>query len=166
MIRRDGRGISGRIQTFGVTQLSLSITGGAHFARVDKANTRRRSLCSQQLGSEQKGRPSDHCAPSQFAAIEKDVDAMICLHRNRIGVIKASEFQGYVEEKENFGPYVLARVDLSRYSSGGSTTLFMEGSMSYVREMKPDEASSFAGTVPAISSEVPVEGMPNNAEGF
>ena len=100
------------------------------------------------------------------SAIEKDLDCMICLHRGRVGVIKASDFQGFVEERENFSPYLLARVDLSRYSSGGATTLYMEGSMSLIREMTPGEAKDGQETVPAISSEVPIEGRSSGAEGF
>jgi 5S rRNA maturation endonuclease (ribonuclease M5)/KaiC/GvpD/RAD55 family RecA-like ATPase len=93
---------------------------------------------------------------SGSAAIEKNVDAMICLHRNRVGVIKANEFEGFVEEEQNFGPYMLARVDLSRYSPGGATTLFMEGGTSTVREVKPEEMRQ-RDSVPSIGSAVPVE---------
>jgi hypothetical protein len=97
-----------------------------------------------------------HAANS--SAIEKDVDYMACLHRNRIGVIKAADFQGLVEQEENFSPYLLVRLDLSRYSAGGAKTFYMEGSKSTVRELKPEEAKAKLDSV--IESQpgvVPVE---------
>ena len=103
------------------------------------------------------------------SAIEKDCDSILCLHRNRNGVIKADQFQGYVEEKVNFSPYLLVRVDKSRYSSGGATTLYVEGAMSLIREMKPAEFGTLKDMAPAVvTSEVPVEGQNNAAiaEGF
>lgn len=93
---------------------------------------------------------------SGSAAIEKDVDAMICLHRNRDGIIKASEFQGAIEQDQNFLPYMLVRVDLSRYSPGGVITLYMDGATSTVRVMNPDEATQQT-TVPSVGPEVPIE---------
>lgn len=68
------------------------------------------------------------------SAIEKDVDHMICLHRNRVGAIKADQFQGQMETDSTFEPQMMVKVDLSRYSAGGITTLYMDGATSTVRE--------------------------------
>lgn len=72
------------------------------------------------------------------SAPEKDVDTMICLHRNRIAVVnKEADFKGFIESDDNFEPQMLVRVDLSRYAPGGQTTLYMDGSTSTVRELSP-----------------------------
>jgi hypothetical protein len=70
------------------------------------------------------------------SSIEKDVDYMICLHRNRVQIIKkADDFKGFMESEENFEPYLLVRVDLGRYAPGGMCTLYMDGATSTVREV-------------------------------
>ena len=97
---------------------------------------------------------------SGSAAIEKCVDAMICLHRNRVGVIKADDFQGMVEQNTNFEPFMLVRVDLSRYSAGGACTLYMEGGTSTVRTMRKEESKTISN-VPG-STGLPVEGQAND----
>lgn len=79
------------------------------------------------------------------SAIEKDVDYMICLHRNREGKVKQDDFDaagGYIQVAENFGPQLLVRVDLSRYSSGGSDTLWMDGAKSKVTSFPKDAKSA------------------------
>jgi 5S rRNA maturation endonuclease (ribonuclease M5) len=73
------------------------------------------------------------------SSIEKDVDFMICLHRNRVAKIRQEQFTGFLDTDDNFEPNLLCRVDLSRYSSGGVCTLFMEGQYSLVREMNDAE---------------------------
>jgi hypothetical protein len=73
------------------------------------------------------------------SAIEKDVDCMICLHRNRIGQIKEQDFKGYLDIEENFEPQMLVRADLTRYAPGGVCTLFMDGARSTVREFLPSD---------------------------
>jgi 5S rRNA maturation endonuclease (ribonuclease M5)/KaiC/GvpD/RAD55 family RecA-like ATPase len=104
-----------------------------------------------------------HAAGS--SAIEKDCDMMIALHRNRIGVIKASDFVGQVEEHENFGPYMLTRIDLSRYSPGGACTLYIEGAKSLVRELNPDEAKVRMDAAESIEGgKIPVEGENNEVK--
>jgi archaellum biogenesis ATPase FlaH len=74
------------------------------------------------------------------SAIEKLVDAMVCIHRNRVGVVKQADFTGYLDTEENFEPNMLVRVDLSRYSAGGVCTLFFDGATSTVREFTQDES--------------------------
>lgn len=71
----------------------------------------------------------------------KDVDSMICLHRNREGNIKEQDFasMGFMEVAENFGPELLTRVDLSRYSAGGVTTLMFDGARSKVNEFSQEQ---------------------------
>lgn len=73
------------------------------------------------------------------SAIEKDVDCMLCLHRNRVGVIKESDFNGIMETDESFEPFMLVRADLSRYSAGGTCTLYMDGATSTIKELTPDQ---------------------------
>ncbi len=90
------------------------------------------------------------------SAIEKDVDFMICLHRNRVGQIKASDFQGFLETDEGMEPQLLVRVDLSRYSAGGTCTLWVDGSTSTVREITDGEQSS-AMTAIANKGKIPTE---------
>jgi 5S rRNA maturation endonuclease (ribonuclease M5) len=99
------------------------------------------------------------------SAIEKDCDMSIALHRNRIGVIKASDFIGQIEEHENFGPYMLARVDLTRYSPGGARTLYMVGAQSLIRELNPDESKARLDAAESIEGgKIPVEGENNSAK--
>lgn len=85
------------------------------------------------------------------SAIEKDVDTMVCLHRNRVGVLqKAVDFRGFVETEDNFEPLMLVRVDLSRYAPGGQTTLFMDGPTSTVRELDDADMSTNAKVVHGV----------------
>ena len=98
-----------------------------------------------------------HAAGS--SAIEKDCDAMLCLHRNREGVLKADEFEGYVEQNVNFRPWMLVRVDLSRYSAGGAVTLYMDGAVSTVRIMTPEEDRAKAAAPAGVGVDLPVEGQ-------
>lgn len=73
------------------------------------------------------------------SAIEKDVDAMLALHRNRVGQIKAGDFNGFLEAEANFEPQLLCRADLTRYASGGVCTLWMQGEVSTVRELSDED---------------------------
>lgn len=92
---------------------------------------------------------------SGSSAIEKDVDAMIALHRNRQARVKAHDFQGFLEADENFAPEMLVRVDLSRYAPGGVVTLMMEGGKSKVRELT--EADRARLQMPKVGANIPVE---------
>lgn len=76
------------------------------------------------------------------SAIEKDVDAMIALHRNRVGQIKQKDFNGFMDCDANFEPQMLCRVDLSRYAPGGIATLMMDGGTSTVREFSTVDHSN------------------------
>jgi replicative DNA helicase len=71
------------------------------------------------------------------SAIEKDVDAMICLHRQREGKVRASDLDAIdnLDVAENFSPKMYVRVDLSRYAPGGTVTLWMDGGRSTVTEL-------------------------------
>jgi 5S rRNA maturation endonuclease (ribonuclease M5) len=90
------------------------------------------------------------------SAIEKDVDCMICLHRKRIGKISDSEFNGFMDTEENFEPHLLVRVDLSRFSPGGTCTLWFDGARSTVREMVEADISAIPKPTGAIE-EAPIE---------
>ena len=80
------------------------------------------------------------------SAIEKDVDAMICLHRNRVAQIKANDFHGFLETDETFEPAMWVKVDLGRYSAGGSCTLMMDGAKSTIRELTAADTCGAAQT--------------------
>lgn len=88
------------------------------------------------------------------AEIEKIVDAMLCLHRNREGKVKAVDLEavgGYFKCNENFGPQLFCRADLTRYAGGGTDTLWMYGSTSKVTSFPTDvkaAAAAMAGGVP------------------
>lgn len=73
------------------------------------------------------------------STIDKLVDYMICLHRNRVAQIKAQDFRGFLETEDNLEPHLLVRVDLARYAPGGCCTLYMDGATSTVRECKASE---------------------------
>lgn len=84
------------------------------------------------------------------AAVAKDVDLMLCLHRARIGEVKAEDFQamGFLEVEESFGPELLVRADLSRYSKGGTTTLYFDGGKSKVLDMPTGARQIAEGKLP------------------
>lgn len=91
---------------------------------------------------------------------EKDVDTMVCAHRNRIAVIsKESDFRGFVETSDNFEPQMLVRVDLSRYAPGGQTTLYLDGALSLVREI---DDGDMTGAATGFTGVIPTEATPNN----
>jgi len=92
------------------------------------------------------------------SAIEKDVDAMIALHRNRVAKIKEDDFKGFLDTDENFEPMLLVRVDLSRYSPGGVTTLWFDGAISEVRELTNEEKGTYKA--PVYGVDIPTEGQP------
>lgn len=97
---------------------------------------------------------------SGSSAIEKDVDYMICLHRGREGKIKQDDFEaagGFIEVAENFSPQLMARVDLSRYSSGGTTTLWMDGSKSKVTDFPKDAKAALAALGKSFNTHREVE---------
>jgi Cupin domain len=76
--------------------------------------------------------------------IEKGVDALLCLHRNRESVMKQKELEkfGNVDLERNFSPKLYVRTDLSRFAPGGMSTLWFEGAMSWVREVTPEDAAN------------------------
>jgi KaiC/GvpD/RAD55 family RecA-like ATPase len=71
------------------------------------------------------------------SAIEKDVDAMVCLHRQREGKVRASDLDAIdnLDVAQNFSPKMFARLDLTRYGPGGACTLWMDGGRSTVTEL-------------------------------
>jgi 5S rRNA maturation endonuclease (ribonuclease M5)/KaiC/GvpD/RAD55 family RecA-like ATPase len=103
---------------------------------------------------------------SGSSAIEKDVDTMICLHRNREGKIKQEDFDssgGYFKGAENFQPQMLVRVDLARYASGGQDTLWMDGARSKIVSFPKDAIAALAAlkgeaVSQAVETQVMVEG--------
>jgi twinkle protein len=89
------------------------------------------------------------------SSIEKDVDSMVALHRKRIGEVKEDDFQGYMDTEQTFEPQMMAKVDLNRYGPGGICTLWMEGQISKVREINPDEINNLPKF--NVGAELPVE---------
>lgn len=70
------------------------------------------------------------------SAIEKDVDMMICLHRNKVmGKMREQDFTGFIDTDETFDPHMMVYIGLARYCAGGSCTLFMDGPTSTVKEV-------------------------------
>jgi hypothetical protein len=66
--------------------------------------------------------------------IAKDCDCMLIANRNRIGdVDKGTLASGaYIHTEGSFGPEMLLTAGLSRYSSGGSTTVWYNGATSTI----------------------------------
>jgi hypothetical protein len=75
--------------------------------------------------------------------VAKDCDAMITLWRAVVGELKKSEWEtqkeGFTESAESFEPVMKVTVGLSRYSSGGSTSLFYDGARSQVRSLTDEK---------------------------
>lgn len=77
------------------------------------------------------------------SSMSKDVDYMICLNRRRVlGGMKESDFHGMLETSATFEPYLFAEVGLTRYSAGGSCTLYFDGATSTVRELSAADATA------------------------
>ena len=79
--------------------------------------------------------------------VEKDVDALICLHRNKLmGKLKGKDFDqfGKLNSDTSFCPQLLVNVPLARNAPGGMTTLFFEGSTSTVTEISAAKAKAQA----------------------
>lgn len=91
------------------------------------------------------------------SAIEKDVDNMIALHRNRVAKIKSHEFNGFLDCDDNFEPQLLCRVDLSRFAPGGVCTLMMDGAKSTVKEFSQQDLSSLPAPATGSLSNISVE---------
>jgi 5S rRNA maturation endonuclease (ribonuclease M5)/KaiC/GvpD/RAD55 family RecA-like ATPase len=161
-IRRTYKRYGSRIIVFDNLQLLVrSIENGA--AETSKLTKMFKSL-AMELGAViiliiQPKRVSDGSIISArdamgSSAIEKDVDTMICLHRNRVGQLKkADDFKGFQETEENFEPIMLVRVDLSRYAAGGACTLYFDGKTSEVRELGPSDLSAVSNTSLIIQTE-------------
>jgi hypothetical protein len=69
--------------------------------------------------------------------IAKDCDCMFVINRNKTGEISKETFAqgGFIQTEGSFGPEMLVSAGLSRYSSGGSTTLYFNGATSTVYKL-------------------------------
>src|ERR1039458_6977354 len=71
--------------------------------------------------------------------VAKDCDAMVTLWRSVVGELKKSEWEtqqaGFEDIKVSFEPVMKVTVGLSRYSAGGSTSLWYDGARSQVRSL-------------------------------
>jgi hypothetical protein len=76
--------------------------------------------------------------------ISKDCDCSITLDRNKLNEISRNDFEtvGYIESESAFGDKLLAKVDLSRYSGGGYTTLRYNGPTSTISEYNMGEIAA------------------------
>jgi replicative DNA helicase len=85
----------------------------------------------------EKGQIASSASVDGSSQIAKDCDALIILHRSKINTMSDAEFQteGFVEQEASFAPEMLCKVALTRYSSGGVTTLYYDGPRSTVRSM-------------------------------
>jgi replicative DNA helicase len=83
--------------------------------------------------------------------IAKDCDCMITLHRNRVGEITAQDFEmaGFVQADASFSDDTLVAVGLSRYSSGGYTTLHCNGATSTFMEKTQGQIAKMQATANA-----------------
>jgi replicative DNA helicase/5S rRNA maturation endonuclease (ribonuclease M5) len=79
------------------------------------------------------------------SAPEKDCDSMIILNRYQEAKLKRSEMErmgAHFTTQQNFTPIVNVRVGLSRYAPGGVCNIYLEGAMSWFREINEEETSS------------------------
>lgn len=66
--------------------------------------------------------------------VAKDCDAMLILNRHRIGEVDKGTFDtgAFIQSDSTFGPEMLVTAGLSRYSAGGTTTVYFDGATSTV----------------------------------
>ena len=66
--------------------------------------------------------------------VAKDCDAMPILNRHRIGEVDKGTFDtgAFIQSESTFGPEMLVTAGLSRYSAGGTTTVYFDGATSTV----------------------------------
>jgi hypothetical protein len=97
----------------------------------------------------QAGQIADQRSVDGSSQIGKDCDAMIVLHRNKVGNISSSDFQqaGFVEEKDSFSNEMLCKVVITRFSGGGMTTLMYDGARSTVTEMGKEHKSKLVAAL-------------------
>lgn len=76
--------------------------------------------------------------------VGKDCDCMLIANRNRIGEIDKETFKkgGYIKVDGIFGPEMLITCGLSRYSAGGSTTVYYDGATSTVHKLNEGKIKS------------------------
>jgi len=69
--------------------------------------------------------------------IAKDCDTMLILNRNKIGEVTKDAFESgaFINTDGSFGPEMLVSVGLSRYSAGGSVTLYYDGATSTIHSL-------------------------------
>jgi hypothetical protein len=93
--------------------------------------------------------------------VAKDCDAMMTAWRAVVGELKKSEWEtqkeGFQESEESFEPIMKLTVGLSRYSTGGSTSLFYDGARSQVRSLTDEKKASMKNTSTTNASEIIME---------
>lgn len=95
--------------------------------------------------------------------IAKDCDCMITLHRDRADGVTSEMVKtlGHVESEVAFSPTMLVTVGLSRYSSGGYTTLVYDGARSTVNERDAVEKAKVQAAYQASTGWAAVEKATN-----
>jgi KaiC/GvpD/RAD55 family RecA-like ATPase/5S rRNA maturation endonuclease (ribonuclease M5) len=74
------------------------------------------------------------------SAMEADADHVIINHRKSYADILVNS--GGTSNQDTLSPIVIVTVDRSRFSSGGATSLYLEGAQSYLRPATEDEIIS------------------------
>ena len=90
--------------------------------------------------------------------IAKDCDGMIIMWRSQLGTLRKSEWekgQGDDATEASFDPKCRLTVALSRYSSGGSCTVYFDGARSQVREL--DASQRMAKPSTEYNNLIPME---------
>ena len=94
----------------------------------------------------EKGRMVSSSDVDGSSQIEKDCDTMITIHRQPQGELTSEDFeqQGFVDEAQSFGPEMFVGIPLSRYSSGGRTTLYFDGAKSTVKSFADEQIKTLS----------------------
>ena len=92
--------------------------------------------------------------------VSKDVDCLISIFRSQTGTIKRSAWESGAKPEQSeasFDPKMRVTVALSRYSSGGSCSLYFDGARSQVREFDAQQRSAMAAVKAEYNNAIPME---------
>jgi len=103
--------------------------------------------------------------------VAKDCDVMLILNRHRIGDVDKETFEkgGFIQTNATFAPEMLVEAGLTRYSSGGSTTLYFDGATSTVyaltegkiKAMNDNATANVGYEKQAANMNIPLETLAN-----
>jgi hypothetical protein len=88
--------------------------------------------------------------------VAKDCDAMLVINRNKVGEITKETLAqgGFIQTEGSFGPEMLVTAGLSRYSAGGSTTVYFNGATSTVCKLTEGKIAAMMATSAANTGPV------------